>query len=265
MPLNKITSLTNPRIKHVVQLRQRKYRQQQGLTIVEGRREIMRALDAGIECKELYLCRELTDNREIERVVSGDVAVYEVPSHVYAKIAYGDRGEGLLAVCVPRRLTFTDCAWGPDSLLLVVDQVEKPGNVGAILRTCDGAGVDGMILCDANTDIDNPNVIRASLGAVFSVKVVVSSSEETLAFLRKHNIKICTTSPDAKDVYTAIALTGGVAVVVGSEEKGLSKEWIENADMQVNIPMHGRADSLNVSVSTGVLLYEAIRQRNEAC
>ena len=263
MTSKKITSLTNARVKHVVALRDRKTREAQGLTIVEGRREIARALEAGVPVKELYICRELLESEQIGNIVAPrGKNVYETTKEVFAKISYGDRSDGVLAVCAPLRLSFKDFSPKASSLFVVVEGVEKPGNLGAILRTCDGAGVDGVIVCDGKTDMTNPNVIRASLGTSFSVKVVVSSNEQALAFLKSKNIQICAALPQAKTLYTKAKLTNALAIVVGSEQSGLTKFWSSSADLKVNIPMRGRADSLNVSASTAILLYEIIRQRS---
>lgn len=272
-----ITSLTNTRVKNIVQLRDRKRRKETGLTIVEGEREIAHALQAGVTFKEFYISRELlkmadvddnpaTRSRIVEGIVatsSGNAPVYETTKAVFSKMSYGDRAEGILAVCEPRSLLLEDLPSRRDPLFVIVESVEKPGNLGAILRTCDGAGVDGVIICNAQTDIYNPNVIRSSLGAIFSVNVVVSSNEEVLKYLRSKNIIICATLPRAKTVYTKEELTNALAVIVGSEQNGLTQFWVQHADLKVRIPMKGLADSLNVSASTAVLLYEIIRQRSE--
>ena len=269
MPLSKvtkITSLANPRVKYLVKLRAHKERDDSGLTIVEGTNEILRALEAGISFKEVFLCDELLSKRPeakalAARCCSLETVVYETTKEVFSKISYGERQEGVLAVCeVPRR-TLTDLSFKKEPFLVVIEGVEKPGNIGAILRSCDGAGVDGMILCDSRTDLYNPNVIRASLGTVFSLPVVVSSNEEALSFLTRKGIRVCASSPRAKDDYTAADLRQPLAIIVGSEQKGLSRFWMERAQVLVRIPMKGRADSLNVSSSTAILLYETLRQR----
>ena len=261
-----ITSLTNTRVKSIVQLRNRKQRAQTGLTIVEGRREITRAKEAGVLFKELYICHELLDVKKEGNIMatsSYNVPIYETTRAVFSKMAYGNRAEGVLAICEPRSLSLKKLPEKTDSLFVIVESVEKPGNLGAILRTCDGAGVDGVIICDGKTDIYNPNVIRASLGAIFSVKVVVSSNEEALEYLRAKRVTICATLPQAKIIYTDEKLTGALAVVVGSEQSGLTEFWAQQADLKVKIPMKGFTDSLNVSASTAVLLYEILRQRSK--
>ena len=260
-----ITSLTNIRIKNVVALRDSKRRKATGLTIVEGERETARAFEAGVTVKELYICRKLLGAKKVDDTAapnSRNVPVYETTKAVFSKMAYGDRAEGVLAVCEPPLISLKDLPKKTDPLFVIVEGVEKPGNLGAILRTCDGAGVDGVIICDGKTDIYNPNVIRSSLGTIFSVNVVVSSNEETLKYLRSNKVTICATFLRSNTVYTDKNFTNALAVVVGSEQNGLTHFWVQQADCKVKIPMKGHADSLNVSASTAILLYEAIRQRS---
>jgi len=261
-----ITSLTNSRVKNVVALRDSKRRKASGLTIVEGEREIVCAKKAGVTFKEFYVCQELLSAMKLDNIVaasSNNVPVYETTKAVFSKMAYGNRVEGVLAVCEPRSILLKNLPKKTDPLFVIVESVEKPGNLGAILRTCDGAGIDGVIICDGKTDIYNPNVIRSSLGTIFSVNVVVSSNEETLKYLRSKNITICAALLQAKTVYTDENFTNALAVVVGSEQNGLTQFWVQQADCKVKIPMKGHADSLNVSASTAVLLYEVIRQRSQ--
>jgi len=261
----KISSLTNPKIKNVVRLREHKHREKSGFTIVEGHREIDRAMEAGVGMKELYICPEFLEKHSkrdfVRRISSEDVEVTEVTKEVFIKISYGNRHDGALAVCESRQHSLFDITLSAHPLLVVVETVEKPGNLGAILRTCDGAGVDGVIICDHKTDIYNPNVIRASLGTIFSLKVVASTNDEAMHFLKEKNIKIYATMPDAKKDYTDVNLRDATAIVVGSEENGLSNFWDQHADQHVRIPMKGKADSLNVSATTAILLYEAVRQK----
>lgn len=233
------------------------------MMIVEGEREILRALEARVDFQEVYVSRlknEIPGPR-VWDFIKSKISVYETTQAVFSKIAYGQKEEGILAVCETPRHSFLDFKSTKSPLFVIIEGVEKPGNLGAILRTCDGAGVTGVMVCDKRTDIYNPNVIRASLGTVFSVKVVTASNEEVLDFLRSKNIKVCATLPQAKTSYTKADLKQPLAVVMGSEEKGLSDFWSQNAQTKVCIPMKGRADSLNVSASAAILLYEAIRQR----
>ena len=265
MQPKQLTSLKNPDIKKVVRLRERKFRDRTRLTIVEGLREILAAVEAKVDIKELYVCRELFDNRgegALVKRISSNTPVMEITKEAFAKIAYGDRQEGLLAVCQPKHLTLNELLVDENSLWVIVENVEKPGNLGAILRTCDAGGVSGVVVCDHATDLYNPNIIRASLGIVFSIPVVPTSNQNALQFLQKNKINIVAAMPNAKLVYTQANFKGSCAIVLGSEEKGLSDFWKKNSSMQVNIPMLGHADSLNVSSTAAILIYEAIRQRS---
>jgi len=262
---NKITSVTNPRIKTIVHLRDSHKRKKKNCILVEGYREVCCALEAKVVLREIYLCPELLDDSQKSRIdkikSSLNTPVYETTRKVFSQISYGERLEGILAVGEPPQHSFDEFKSKKDFLFIVVEGVEKPGNLGAILRTCDGAGVDGIIVCDNQTDIYNPNVIRSSLGTIFSKKVIKSSPEDAFQFLKSNNVKICATLPQAQKIYTQANLVGSLAIVVGSEHAGLSDFWIRHADECVRIPMIGKADSLNVSASTAILIYETIRQR----
>jgi len=260
---NLITSSQNQKIKNVVKLRDRKFRDRSGMTIVEGFREIGRAKESGIYFEEFYYCDQLTTNKKfIEDCISQSSVSLAVTKKVFEKIAFGTRSEGVLAIAKQPKCDFKDLALGKNPLLFVVERVEKPGNLGAILRTCDTAGVNGLIVSDAATDIYNPNVIRASIGTVFSVKTVKTTNQKTIDFLKKNNIKTHVTTPAAKVNYTEADFKNPVAIVLGSEDKGVSKFWLSNADIKIKIPMKGKADSLNVSTTAAVVIFEAIRQRS---
>ena len=266
MPQNKnITRTKNPHIKNIIQLRERKGRQKTGLMIVEGFREVLRAKEGSVTFREVYLCRDFFryDGMEklLEDIASLGIKPFETTKEVFSKISFGQRQEGILAVCQQPQWTLRDLKLKKNPLLVIMEGVEKPGNLGAVLRTCDGAGVDGLILCDAKTDRYNPNVVRASIGTVFCIPTIESSQEKTLAYLRKNQIKICAASPQAKTLYAQADLSVSLAIVIGSEERGLKDFWMENSDIQVKIPMRGKADSLNLSTTTAILVYEAIRQR----
>lgn len=265
-----ITSLQNQRIKNVVKLRQRRQRDAQRLTVVEGGREVLRALQQGVVPQEAFVCPELVIEPEARTAVSllhqlSQTIFYEVTPDVFAKMAYREDSGGLLLV-----IPYWECALdalplsSKPSFFVVIEGVEKPGNLGAILRTADAAGAEGVILAHGDidsTDLHNPNVVRASLGTIFSVPVVSDSNARVIKWLRQHGIKIITTTPAATTRYTAVDLTGHIAIVLGSEAHGLSDEWLNAADQQVMIPMHGIADSLNLSVAAALLLYEVVRQR----
>ena len=257
-----ITSLTNPSVKRVVQLRDRPKRAKQCLTVVEGQREIGQAITAGFEFEEIFFVPSvLKDKRFISQVDRINGQVYEVTKSVMEKMAYGQRNESVLGVCVPKQQTFEHISLSTPPLVVIVEQVEKPGNLGAILRTCDGAGVDGVVICDGKTDLYNPNVIRSSLGAVFTLPVIQAGNDDTLEFIRKHKLRVCAAVPDAKEDYAKSNLTGALALVVGSEDKGLTPFWQKNADVTARIPMRGAVDSLNVSAAAAIMLYEILRQR----
>jgi len=268
-----ISSLNNPRIKSVVRLKNRRERDARGLTVVEGQREAARALQAGIVPQEAYVCPELLamgDEGNIRGSLhrlsqAGTTQLFEVTSPVFEKMAYRGSSGGILLVIPYLKKSFDDLSELSSAFLVVIDGVEKPGNLGAILRTADAAGVDGLILTGdkaAGTDIHNPNVIRASLGAIFAVPVIAATAKEAINWLRDKGVRIAATTPAADEVYTAAALTGPLAVVMGSESLGLGSTWLDSADLKVGIPMHGVVDSLNLSVSTALILYEVVRQRN---
>lgn len=271
-----ITSLQNQRIKNVVKLRQRRQRDAHRLTVVEGDREVLRALQRGIVPQEAFVCPELATTSEAATAVTylhqlPQTSIYQVTLDVFAKMAYRENSGGILLVIPYFDQTLDDLlslrqdAQHPP-FFVVIEDVEKPGNLGAILRTADAAGVEGVILtygAVGSTDLHNPNVIRASLGTIFSVPVVSDSNENVIHWLHRQGIQIITTTPTTTTRYTAVDLTDPVAIIMGSEAYGLSDEWLNAADQQVMIPMHGIADSLNLSVATALLLYEVVRQRQQ--
>ena len=268
-----ITSLNNPRIKNVVRLKNRRQRDARRVTVVEGRREVTRALQAGIVPQEAFICPELVAKRDdgnvsgsLRRLAqAGATQLFEVTSPVFKKMAYRGGSGGLLLVIPYQYHTFDDLGGTETPFLVVIDGAEKPGNLGAILRTADAAGVDGLILTGddgTGTDIHNPNVIRASLGAIFTVPVIVAPVSDAITWLRSQGIRTVATTPEADEAYTAVSFAGPIAIVLGSEAFGLGDDWLRSADLQVRIPMHGVVDSLNLSVSTALLLYEVVRQRS---
>jgi TrmH family RNA methyltransferase len=287
----KITSLQNPRVKQLVKLRERRERDDAGLFLVEGYREIRRALEKGVQPKELYFSPDwfLGENEPalIEQARQTGAQLFELSKDAFAKVAYRERPDGLLAVVPQWKRTLADLnvagsgvAGGADSglknseapgsatpatkfpFLLVVESIEKPGNLGTILRSADAAGCDAVIVCDAVTDIFNPNVVRASTGVLFSVPIVVAESTAVHAWLKEKGIRTAATTPHTTNIYTATDLRGPLAIVMGSEQYGLSEFWMKGADVLVRIPMAGQADSLNVAMATIITLFEAVRQRN---
>jgi len=262
--MEKITSLQNSGIKRVVRLRTKKTREAKGLTIVEGVREVRQALNAGLRFTGVYICREGVYHCPEDLVAEMEVKqlrIFDTVCSVYDKMCYGDRKEGVLALVEQPSYTLENLEFSAAPLVVVMERVEKPGNLGAILRTCDGAGVEALIVCDELTDVYNPNVVRSSLGAVFTVPAVTCTNKEAVDFLRSKGIRIFAAVVQAEGGYYKKDMTGSCAIVVGSEQDGLSDFWRRNADEQVRIPMLGKVDSLNVSVSAAVMIYEAVRQR----
>ncbi len=270
-----ISSLQNARIKQVVKLRSRRYRDSENLTIVEGLREIKQALDNDILPSAAFICPEIISGKQADNIVSQldaltnnkSISIYEIPAQAYAKIAYRSESGGILLLLPYWHCQLENLSIKRTAFIIVVENAEKPGNVGAILRTAEAAGVDGVIICSsgkvASTDIFNPNVIRASLGTIFSLPIAMTTTDAAIAWLKKHDLQIVAATPDATKVYTAVNLTQPTAIVTGSEAHGLSNAWLINADQKVIIPMVGSIDSLNLSVSTALMLYETVRQRND--
>jgi len=263
--IKEITSLRNPQVKSVIDLRERRFRDETGLMIVEGIREISLAQNAGVIFSQLFLEQsffEAPDHKKfIESMSLQAKEIFLLPEYVFEKMTFGHRHEGVLGVCVQPQKKLSDMMLSANPLLIVTESVEKPGNLGAILRTADAVGADGLIVCDPATDIYNPNVIRSSLGSIFSVCVVQASNEEALKFFKAKKVMVYATLPDSKEPYFHVDMKLPLAVVLGSEEKGLSEFWQKNCDKALSIPMKGKVDSLNVSVSAAVVLYEIIRQR----
>ena len=266
MSPEKITSLQNPRIKQLVKLRDRRDRDEAGLFLVEGYREIRRALEKSIRLTELYFSPEwfLGENEPalIDQAKQAGAQLFELSKDAFAKVAYRERPDGLLAVVPQWKHGLAGLKLGSNPFLLVVESIEKPGNLGTILRSADAAGCDAVIVCDAVTDIFNPNVVRSSTGVLFSVPIVVTDSVAVHAWLREEGIRIVATTPDTPNVYTKADLRGPLAIIMGSEQYGLSEFWLKESNLLVRIPMAGQADSLNVAMATIITLFEAVRQRN---
>ena len=266
-----IESPTNPRIKAALRLRERRERDATGLTLVDGGREALRAMEAGAVVESAFVCPSLLASREARRVeekvrqsfgpFGASIEYSEVSERAFERLAYGDRSDGVILVVRAPRLELADLQLPAEPLVVVTEDVEKPGNVGAILRSADGVGADAMIAV-GGTDLFNPNVIRASVGTVFTVPVAVASLGETLGWLRERGIRIVTSLVDAKQLHIEADLRGSLAIVLGSESTGLSDAWRGTGVESVRLPMAGVADSLNVSAAAAVLLYEAWRQRH---
>ena len=266
--LRPITSLTNPRVKAAVHLRARGERDRTGQTIVDGARELLRALDSGTTIVEAFVCDELIRTAEAERAVKrlaiAGARSMRISPEVLAKVAFGNRSDGVAAIVRVPDTSLEGLSLAPDGLLVVIESVEKPGNFGAILRTADGAGADAVIAADPLTDLFNPNAIRASLGTIFSVPIATATTEDARRWLISHGIRPIAARVDARRVYTDVDFRGPIAIVLGSEADGLSDAWDDPSVEAVQIPMLGVVDSLNVSAAAAVLLYEAQRQRSAA-
>lgn len=288
MRIETITSAQNRKVKELLTLVEKsKARSAAGLFVVEGQRELGHCLDAGFIPETLFICGEvmavqnnavngaktghLTENIEGKDGLDALIAkaealnprlgVVQIPAFLYEKVAYRGSTEGIIAEVhsVPRSLE--DLRLGERPLVMLLESVEKPGNLGAVLRSADAAGADAVIVCDPLTDIWNPNLIRSSVGAVFSVPVAVCTSADAIAFLKERGIRILTAQLQDSEWYYDTDMTGATALVMGTESTGLTQAWRDSADAHIKIPMLGRLDSLNVSVSAAVLLYEAVRQR----
>ena len=260
-----ITSLQNQRVKDAVRLRDRRGRQKQGRFFIDGTRELMRAIDAGVRLAEVFVCRSLCTGDEtqavLKRLPDCGAEILDVTEPVFEKLAFGDRAEGVLAVVETPHTALDNLRLPENPLVVVLEGVQKPGNVGAVLRSADAAGVSAVVVADAATDLYNPNAVRASMGTIFTVPVCAATTEETLAWLRQRACSIYAARVDGAVDYTEADCRGPTALVLGSEAEGLTAAWRADDVRAIRLPMRGIADSLNVSVAAAVLCYEALRQR----
>ncbi len=265
-----ISSAQNPKIKELLALQQKsKLRRSEGLFVVEGRRELEHCLQAGFSIRTLFVCREVfsaaEDTPQVNSLAEGDISknLVLVSPEVYSKVAYREGTEGIIAEVYSKPQGLSELNLPENPIIIVLESVEKPGNLGAVLRSADAAAASAVIVCDPLTDLYNPNLIRASIGAVFTVPVAVATTEETIAFLKGKGIKILTAQLQDSSLYYSEQMSGPTAIVMGTESTGLSQAWRAAADAHIRIPMLGKLDSLNVSVSAAILLFEALRQRTE--
>lgn len=267
MTENMISSVQNPRIKRLLLLQQKSAeRRRQGVFVVEGRRELQHCMEAGYEVESLFWCAALNAERpsfleEYSGKAVRDMQCYEVSERVYEKIAYRGTTEGVVAIVRQRPVMLSDLQLPDNPLLMVLEGVEKPGNLGAVLRSADAAKADAVIVCDPLTDLYNPNLIRSSIGAIFTVPTVACTTEECIGFLQGRGIQILTAQLQDSHLYYDTDMRKGTALVMGTESTGLTDQWRRAATAHIRIPMLGRLDSLNVSVSAAILLFEAVRQR----
>ena len=261
--IQEITSTSNSKIKKLVALQQKSSeRRESALFVVEGRRELKHCLDAGYSVEAFFVLDSAYESlsREFPQMASGKVFV--LSRQVYEKIAYREGTEGIVAEVHAKALTLEQLRKEGSPLYVVLESVEKPGNLGAVLRSADAAGADGVIICDPLTDLYNPNLIRASIGAVFTVPCVACSSQEAIRFFKENSVSILTAQLQDSSLYYDCDMRKATAIVMGTESSGLPRIWREAADAHIRIPMLGQLDSLNVSVSAAILLFESVRQRN---
>ena len=238
--------------------------------MVEGRRELAHCIEAGYEPHTLFICRDILTDKELDRILNAieenfcgmTCQIIEIPQHLYDKVAYRGGTEGIIAEMKCKDMGLENLKLKQDPLIVILESVEKPGNLGAVLRSADASGVDAVIVCDPLTDLYNPNLIRSSIGAIFTVPVATASSQETIDWLKDNNVRIYTAQLQDSEWYYDTDMKGGTAIVMGTEATGLTDVWRKAADAHIKIPMLGRLDSLNVSVSAAILMFEAVRQRN---
>ena len=271
MRVENITSAQNQKIKTLLELQEKsKTRRKEGLFVVEGRRELEHCIATGYKVHTIFICKDITGDESFNAICTlaenagGDrpCGIVEIPRQLYEKVAYRGSTEGVIAELYCKRHNLEDLDLKDNPLVVILESVEKPGNLGAILRSADASGVDAVIVCDPLTDLYNPNLIRSSIGGIFTVPTAAASSEDTIRWLKDRNISIYTAQLQDSEWYYDTDMTKGTAIVMGTEATGLTDAWRKAADAHIKIPMLGRLDSLNVSVSAAILMYEAVRQRN---
>lgn len=261
-----IASPQNALIKKMMQLKEKKKeRVKTGTFVLEGQRELEMAIDGNYQIDSIFFYPELFSLREVVSVIENSARkpeLVEISKEVYQKLAYREKTEGVLAIARTKNHELSMLSLPNNPLILVAEAPEKPGNIGALLRTADAANLDAVIIANPKSDLYNSNIIRSSVGCVFTVPLATGKTSDIIAFLQDRNISIFAAALSAKAVYTKADFTGATALVVGTESTGLSDEWLSQADAQIIIPMEGSIDSMNVSVSAAILIFEAKRQRN---
>ncbi|MCA9397613.1 RNA methyltransferase [candidate division WWE3 bacterium] len=262
-----ITSRNNPRIKDIAKLQSKKHRDRQHKFLIEGYYPLSYALDNNYPIEEIFVCEKLLRNKFdnntlLERIKKSTIQITTVSEDVYAKLSNYESPEGLIAVAPEKDSSLSNLNPQNNGLYLVAESIEKLSSLGTLFRLADNAGVDAVILCDPQADMYNPHVIRTSLGTFFSVTIVEATTDKTITWCKENNIQTLATSPQAKKEHTQVDMTPSTAIVIGTEHGGLSEKWLQQADIKVLIPMYGKAESLSVSTSAAIMLYEAIRQRH---
>ena len=256
-----ITSTHNPKVKSLLALEKPRERRKQQLFIIEGKKEIGLALKAGYQIGNLFYCVDIFPEKDLASLGLHDKFLVPVTQEVFDKIAVREDSGGVIAIAQMKVNRLDDIKLGKNPLILILESVEKPGNLGAILRTADAAGIDAVVVCDPQTDFYNPNVVRSSLGCVFTQPIASATSEETIAWLKKNKISIFCTYLKASKPYHEIDYRKPSAIVMGTEATGLSDAWVKQSDANIIIPMQGKIDSMNVSTAAAVVVFEACRQR----
>lgn len=260
--MKQITSVQNPFIKSIIQLQEKaKARKQSGLFIIEGRREIQLAIKGGYQIEQLLFLPEMIAKEELLLISKNAVELIEISKEVYQKIAYRDTTEGVIAVAHAKSFLLSDLQLSENPLILVVESIEKPGNLGAMLRTTDAAHIDAVLVADPKTDLYNPNMVRSSVGCLFTNQIAVGTTDEIIDFLEANSISFYSATLQNSTSYHTQDYTLPTALVVGTEATGLTQKWRDRATQNIIIPMQGEIDSMNVSVAAAILLFEAKRQR----
>jgi len=260
--LKQITSIQNPFIKSLVQLQEKaKARKQTGTFLIEGKREIELAIKGKYEIETILFLPELISKDQITKLSNDTIDFIEINKEVYQKLAYRDTTEGILAIAKTKSLSLSDLKLPKNSLILVMESIEKPGNIGAMLRTCDAAKIDAVIIANPKTDLYNPNIVRSSVGCLFTNQIAIGTTDDVIQFLKDKNIAIFGATLQNSNFYHIQNYTIPTALVVGTEATGLTQAWRDNATQNIIIPMQGEIDSMNVSVASAILLFEAKRQR----
>jgi TrmH family RNA methyltransferase len=260
--MKQITSVQNPYIKSLVQLQEKaKVRKQTGTFIIEGQREIELALKGGYKLETILVCNELSSQSEHQNIRKSENQIIEISKEVYKKLAYRDTTEGIIAIAKTKSLALSDLKLSKNPLVLVGESLEKPGNIGAILRTADAANIDAVIIANPKSDLYNPNIVRSSVGCLFTRQIAIGTTEEVIAYLKANNINIYSATLQDSTEYHTQDYSTPTALVVGTEATGLSEKWRTESTKNIIIPMQGEIDSMNVSVAAAILLFEAKRQR----
>lgn len=256
-----ITSHQNPKIKNIIALEKARERKSQNLFVIEGIKELSLAAEGKYKINSVFFCPEIISVAAVRKIIKQENLLIPVQQSVFEKMAYRDSTGGIIAVAEQKKHALENIQLGKNPLLLILEAVEKPGNLGAVLRTADAARVDALVICDPQTDFYNPNVIRSSVGCIFTTQIASATSEETMAWLKKNNIRTFATYLKASTPYYKIDFTTPSAIIMGTESTGLSDSWIQHADNTIIIPMQGKIDSMNVSTAAAVIVFEAKRQR----